>query len=519
MRKIISVLCLSLIFSPLAFCIQSHQKGRRVIVAGEGVTGTWAAAKISENLTQNDELIIVSPPKKDIIKDLGFGVFSNYTTSAFIPIGIQIEMGPINLEPPRRDDVNNGQSSERYVLDSKLYVSPDLDDETKNKLEQYITRDQSKNISSIILRYHRDICLTEWKKYIEKGGKGADFVGPDILSPDTQSLEKIKEKIIQNRMNSGYPADDKNLNVLGPENMAALLPRYAYIIKAKKLSGLVGLDNDGRVKSKAVMTTLNKKIQHGKPKIVKIHAWVESLQTHKDDKGSTIVTGINLSNKKTLNADVVVLALGQGVEKVLQPANLHLPILKKWGVVYSLSPDPRAESKEQPTIIMKGLGIVRDMPDIPVNVALGEWILPKGVEPNPKNVMDFVKQSSLIINKEPNNPEEWKKPLLPVYVQPRPMTLDGLPVLDSSTKGLIILNPSGSQGNTQAPGSAYFAASKVLEQLGRSVPTQLKLPNTIDWKQFELYPGRFKDTRTTIFVASRKWSRSAVDQNAPFKTL
>lgn len=493
MRKIVLFLCLGLIFSPVVFCIQSNPKGRRVIIVGEGVTGTWAAAKISENLTQNDELIIVSPPKKEIIKDLGYGVFRNYTTSAFIPIGIQIEMGPINLEPPGRDDLHNGQSSEQYDLDSKLYVSPDLDNETKNKLEHYITRDQNKNISSIILRYHREVCLTEWKKYIENGGKGADFVGPDILSSDTQALEKLKGKIIQNRINSGYLADDKNLKILGPENMATLLPRYAYIIKAKNLSGLVGLDYDGRVKSKAVMETLNKKIQNRKPRIVKIHAWVESLQTHKDDKGSTIVTGINLSNKKTLNADVIVLALGQGVEKVLQPTNLHLPILNKWGVVYSLSQDPRIELKEQPTIIMRGLGIVRDMPDTPVNFALGEWILPKGEEPNPKNVVDFVRQSSLIINKEPNNTEAWRKPLLPVYVQPRPMTLDGLPVLDSTTKGLIILNPSGSQGNTQAPGSAYFAASKVLEQLGRRVPSHLKLPNTIDWKQFELYPDRFKD--------------------------
>lgn len=183
-------------------------------------------------------------------------------------------MGPINLEPPSRDDVNNGQSSDQYILDSKLYVSPNLDDETKNKLEQYITHNQNKNISSIILRYHRDICLTEWKKYIEKGGKGADFVGPNILSPDAQVLGKLKEKIIQNRINSGYLGDDKNLKILGPERMAALLPRYSYIIKAKKLSGLVGLDYDGRVKSRAVMETLNKKIQNGKPKIIKIHAWV-----------------------------------------------------------------------------------------------------------------------------------------------------------------------------------------------------------------------------------------------------
>ena len=64
-------------------------------------------------------------------------------------------------------------------------------------------------------------------------------------------------------------------------------------------------------------------------------------------------------------------------------------------------------------------------------------------------------------------------------------------MLDSNTKGLIILNPVGDLGNTQAPGSAYFAASKVLEQLGRNVPEHLKLTKTVDWKYFELYPNRF----------------------------
>lgn len=493
MRKVILFLCLSLIISLKIFYLPFNQTGKRVIIVGEGVTGTWAAAKISENLTQNDELIIVSPPQKEIVKDMGHGVFLNYTTSIFIPIGIQIETGAINLEPPSRDDVKNAQSSKQFTPDSKLYVSPNLDDETKNKLEHYITRDPNKNISSILLRYHREVCLAEWKKYIKEDGKGADIVGLNLLVSDVQVLEKTKEKIIKNRIDSGYLGDNKKLKVLDPEKMAAILPRYSQMIKAKKLSGLVGLDYDGRVKSQAVMETLNKKIKNGKPKLIKIHAWVESLQTNKNDQGNIIVTGIKLRNRKTVNADVIILALGQGAEKVLQNTNLNinLPLLNKWGVVYSLPQDRQIELKEQPTILMRGLGIVRDMPHMPITFALGEWILPKGEEPNPKNVVDFVRKSSQIWNRE-SNTEKWEKIPLPIYVQPRPMTLDGLPVLDSRIKGLIILNPSGSQGNTQAPGSAYFAASKVLEQLGRKVPSHLKLPYTVDWKQFELYPGRFK---------------------------
>lgn len=185
------------------------------------------------------------------------------------------------------------------------------------------------------------------------------------------------------------------------------------------------------------------------------------------------------------------MAVGHGIEKLLQGTALKLPILNKWGVVYSLPHDEKSGLKEQPTIIMRGLGIVRDMPNEPITFALGEWVLPKGQEPDPKQVVSFVKKSMLIYHKG-HDIKSLGKELLPIYVQPRPMTLDGLPVLDSKTKGLIILNPSGSEGNTQAPGSAYYATSKVLEQLGRKIPSSLKLPQTIDWRQFELYSGRFE---------------------------
>jgi glycine/D-amino acid oxidase-like deaminating enzyme len=233
---------------------------------------------------------------------------------------------------------------------------------------------------------------------------------------------------------------------------------------------------------------------NGKNKLIRIHAWVERLQINKDHQGKFLVTGIKLSNKKIWHADVVILALGQGIEQVLQNThfNLNVPILNKWGVVYSLPSNHHVPLKEQPTIFMKGLGIIRAMPHIPITLALGEWIFPKGEKPEAQKVIDFVKQSMLIWDNKINT-DQWEKNHVPIYVQPRPMTLDGLPVLDSRTKGLIILNPSGSQGNTQAPGSAYFAASKMLEQIGRNVPSHLKLPSTVDWKQFELYPGRFKE--------------------------
>lgn len=476
--------------SLIIFYPSFNQQGKRVIVVGEGVTGTWAAAKISEHLTKNDELIIVSPPQKEIVKNLGQGVFLNYTTSAFIPIGIQIETGVINLEPPSQADVKKAKLSKQFMPDAKLYVSPNLDDETKNKLEHYLIRD--KNINTILLRYHREVCLTEWKKYIKEVGQGADIIGLYPLSSDIQLLVKAKDKIIKNRIDAGYKGDSEQLKILDTEKMVAILPHYSELIKTKKLSGLVGLNNDGRVKSQAVMQFLNKKIKNGKPKLIKIAAWIENLQTNKNEQGGVVVTGIKLRNGKTLNADVIVLALGQGIEKVLKNTNLNvkLPILSKWGIVYSVPQDRETELKEQPTIMVKGLGIVRDMPDTPITFALGEWILSKGEVPHPKNVIDFVKESKLIWNK--TQTEKKEKVSLPIFVQPRPMTLDGLPVLDGRTKGLIILNPSGSQGNTQAPGSAYFAASKVLEQLGRKIPSDLKLPNTVDWKQFELYPGRFK---------------------------
>jgi hypothetical protein len=494
MKNFFLFIALGLMISSKVFCLPLNQTGKRVIIVGEGVTGTWAAAKISENLTQNDELIIVSPPKKDLVKNIGHGVFRNYMTSAFFPIGIQIESGVMNLEPPSQDDIKQAQSSLEYNPDLKLYVSHYLDNETKNKLEQYIHRDQNKDFNSIILRYHREICLSEWKKYIKEDGKEADLTGLYFLSENVESLEKMKEKMIKNRIHSGYPADEEKLKILGPEKMADILPRYSKIIKTKKLSGLIGLDFDGRVKGQAVMQTLNKKINTGKPKLIKMHAWVESLQTNKDDKGNIIVTGIKLQNRKILKSDIVVLALGQGIEKVLHNSNLNLnvPILNKWGIVYSLPHDSQIKLKEEPTIIAKGLGIVRDMPNIPITFALGELILPKGEEPDPKKVVDFVNKSIMIWSEETNTKNRGKN-YLPIYVQPRPMTLDGLPVLDSRTKGLIILNPSGSQGNTQAPGSAYFAASKVLEQLGRKVPPTLRLPDTVDWKQFELYPGRFEE--------------------------
>lgn len=492
MRATIFFLCLSLIISLIIFYYPSNQKGKRVIIVGEGVTGLWAAAKISENLTSNDELVIISPPQKEIVKYLGHGVFLNYTTSAFVPIGIQIETGVINLEPPSQEDVRKAQLANQFTPDAKLYVSPYLDEETKNKFERYLTRDPNKNINHILLRYHREVCLAEWKKYIEEAGHGADIVSPYLLTADVQVLEKVKDKIIRNRIDAGYSADKEQLKVLGTEKMSAILPDYSAMIKDKKLSGLIGLEYDGRVKSQAVMETLNKKIENGKPKLSKIHAWVESLQTNKNEWNNTIVTGIKLRNGKTLHADVIVLALGQGIEKVLNNTNLNikLPILKKWGVVYSLPRDHQIELKEQPTILLKGVGIVRDMPQMPITFALGEWYFSKGEEPDPKEVINFVKESSLIWNKESQTGKSEKIPLS-IFVQPRPMTLDGLPVLDSRIKGLIILNPSGSQGNTQAPGSAYFAASKVLEQLGRKVPTNLKLESTVDWKQFELYPNRF----------------------------
>jgi hypothetical protein len=164
MRIIILFLLLSLNMSINVFCFAQTKTGKRIIIVGEGVTGTWTAAEIAENLTKNDELIIVSPPKKEIVKNIGHGVFSNDTTSAFIPIGIQIETGPINLEPPSRDDVEKAQSSKSFAPDSKLYISPNLDDETKNKLEHYINRDKNKDTNRILLRYHREICLPQWKK-------------------------------------------------------------------------------------------------------------------------------------------------------------------------------------------------------------------------------------------------------------------------------------------------------------------------------------------------------------------
>lgn len=269
MKNIFLFIVLSLfVNSILANDLPLNPPGKKIIIVGDGVTGTWAAAKISENLTHNDELIIVSPPKKDIVKNIGGQVFSNYMTSAFTPIGIQIEMGPIVLEPPGQDDVKSALLTKQYMPESKLYISPNLDDETQRKFERFVTPDPKKNISNIILRYHRDICLPEWKKYIASGGKGAEISAPDILSADTQALVKLRDKIIKNRINAGYLPDSKDLQILNPKEMAIALPHYAQLIRTKQLSGLVGLNYDGRVIDQTVMETLNSRIRQGKPKVV-----------------------------------------------------------------------------------------------------------------------------------------------------------------------------------------------------------------------------------------------------------
>lgn len=487
MIRLFIFLLLSLGMNSMA--LSMSPTGKRIVVVGEGVTGTWAAAKIAEHLTSKDELIIISPPKKEIVKSMGENVFLNYTTSSFIPIGIQIDTGVVNLEPPNENDLKN---SHTLLPTSKIYVSTHLDQDTQHKYNRYLHGNKNKRFGPILLRYHREVCLTEWRKYIKKGGKGAAIEGIYPLLSDADLLEKIKEKIIKNRIEAGYLGEQDKLKIITPNQLNAILPMYSALIQTENLYALSGLNYDGQVKNKMVMDFLHNKISHAKPKVIKMAAWVSSLQTKKDLKGKTIVTGVNLKNKKSLQADVIVLAAGQGIEKILSRSDVHLelPILKKWGIVYSLSKTPSARLKENPTLLVKGLGITRDMPDLPMTFAVGEWILAQQEAPSAKEVISFVKQSILIWNKE-FDVKKWEKNHLPIYVQPRPMTLDGFPVLDSNTKGLIIVNPSGSQGNTQAPGSAYFAASKVLEQLGRPVPASLKLTAKVEWKQFELYPGRW----------------------------
>ncbi len=482
----LSVLCLIALPS---FAYDKH--GKKVVVLGDGVTGAWAAAKISETLNSDDELIIVSPPKQELVKKLGNNIFSHFVTSAFIPIGIQIEMGPLTLDPPTQQDVIKAQNPDSFSVNSKLYVSPDLDKNTKNKLAVYMNGHQDlENNKANLLRYHRDVCFKGWKEYIKAGNEGADFLGTVILSDQPEILQKVRKKIIKNRVASGYPSEAKSLQIIPYDSSVKLLPRYASVIKSKKLHALVGLTRDGRVRSAEVFKDLDQKIHSSKAKIKKIKAWVRHLAWHFDEAGNVVVTGVKLDNGKTIHADIVVSALGQGAEGVLKSAQIYLPILKKWGISYSLPQDRPKGSDDIPVIIMRGLGIVRDVPGTPVNFGLGEWILPQGTTPDPIHVLKFVKSSAAIWG-EGSISKKWLKDH-PISVQSRPMTLDGLPILDASTKGLIILNPSGSQGNTQAPGAAHFAASKVLEQLRRKVPDNLRLPSSVDWKQFVLYTRRFK---------------------------
>lgn len=491
-KTILSLLFfLSVFISGASMSFASDIVGKKIIIMGEGVTGTWAAAKISENLGVHDELIIVSPPKNEVVKNIGNGVFYNYTTSAFIPIGIQTELGPITLDPPSRQDIQDAQALDGFFVDAKLYVSPNLDKKTRNKLEIYSKEDPTLNPdkAKALIRYHRDVCFKGWKDYIEQGNKGADFTGTVILNENEDVLKAIREKVIRNRIAAGYAADDESLKVLDSKDLEKLLPYYENIINTHKLSGLVGLVNDGRVRGSDVVTSLNNKTHASKTQITRINAWVDSLKWHHDDHGNIVVTGIKLRDGKNLNADIVVSALGHGVEAVTKTAGIDLPILKKWGTVYAL-PQSRAEnSPDIPVIAKRGLGIVRDVPGVPVNFGVGEWVLPEEDVPESTRVLGFVKESAAIW--APNSiSKAWIKEN-PIYVQPRPMTLDGLPVLDSHIEGLIILNPSGSQGNTQAPGSANFAAFKVLEQLGRTIPDDLVLSESVDWKQFELYVNRF----------------------------
>lgn len=475
-----------LVFNSASICASSDCK--RVVIMGGGVTGTFAAAKIAANLKSSDELWIIEPPEQDTIKDLGEGVLSNYTASAFTPIGIQTEVGALHHGSLTAADIENAKKLQQIDIKSKLYVSRDLDDLTQTKLNRYALEDKKINKSLILMHYHRDVCYKEWQKYLEVGGEGVDFKGTVILTENVQALQNIREKILNNRMLAGYPAEDSTIRILNTKETSTLLPRYSQIIETKELHGLFGLSYDGRVTGTNVMKTLNAQIEQGPAKIVRVNGFVTGLQLKNEPQGF-VVTGVKLKNGEIVDADVVVSALGQGVEEVLKSVDLNLPILKKWGAAYSLPQDQLAHHDEPPTIIMRGLGIVRDLPGFAINCGLGEWILPEGVQPNAKHVKNFVEESVMLWE---NIPFSQKRIINnPIYVQPRPMTLDGLPVLDSSTQGLVILNPSGSLGNTQGPGSALFAANKVLEQLKREIPDDLRLTNTVDWKYFELYSDRF----------------------------
>ncbi len=419
---------------------------------------------------------------------MGQSVFSNYTSSAFIPIGIQTEFGALWIEPPTRAAIEKAQTTQE--VGPAFFVSPNLDAETSSKFDHFVAGDRSKtlNRSAIILRYHRDVCYKGWKKYIEEGGRGADLAGYYLLKADAKSLHKLRTRLQEIRAAAGYrESEGPTLEVIDDKELAVRVPRYSTLIEDNKLCSLTGFNYDGRVKGSEVMETLNASIKNASAKVTRVTGWVESLQTREDSSGTT-VTGVKLRGGEILNADVVVSALGQGAEQVLQTANLILPILRVWGIVYSLPQDLNSGSEEPPTIGM-ALGIVRDVPGATVNCGLGQWILPKGTQPDPTRVRQLVKRASRLWSTTSVS-EEWIKNH-PVYVQPRPMTLDGLPVLDDETKGLVVLNPSGSEGNTQAPGSGLFAVCKTLKKLGREVPADLQLPNTVDWEQFKLYPGRF----------------------------
>ena len=62
-KRLLIMFLVSMIFSIKA-------EGKRVIVLGDGVTGTWATASIAENLKKEDEIIIISLPKSDDPKKL-----------------------------------------------------------------------------------------------------------------------------------------------------------------------------------------------------------------------------------------------------------------------------------------------------------------------------------------------------------------------------------------------------------------------------------------------------------------
>ncbi len=435
-----------------------------IIVNGSGVVGVWSAYSLSEELEKEglgEQVMIHLVSQVDWLENTPAGEITVFDqeTSGWGPAGLQLEeIVPWNSKS----------------LLSSFYVSPDISEEGKKVVDQFIywhenhpeTEEGRFGAYEFINRFAKEQWFAFYAALSNEERKALDcsLEGAWALKESDQAIAELMTT------HKGVACLDSGL-------LAQKLPFYHSYVLEKDLKGFL-IEDHGVVDSQKLREWMWGKLfekRGGKPAVT-LHLGKRVERLLMSEEG--VCKGVQFEDGSIQEADLTLLATGYGTKALVKDLGIDLPLTKLWGAAVKAVLKKEAFNHFPGPLGLNGLYVMLLGNKKITAVGPHSFFLPENTVPAPLLFKERLRSSLL---------ERYKDKIdtstIQYYLAPRTLVPDELPVIDfeHTVPNLLILLPTYHLGLTQSIALAKLAAMHTLNKLGKNQAMPCSLdPYSVD---------------------------------------